>query len=120
MFVGWDWASITHDITVIDATGAVVDRWAPPHTEQGLTQTITRLGRHGPRPTSPSLSNDPAAWRRPALGRGTRSCPSMRPRSTPPGPAGAPPAPNLTPATATNSPTTCAPTATGSAAFSAG
>jgi transposase len=47
MFVGWDWASITHDITVIDATGAVVDRWAPPHTEQGLTQTITRLARHG-------------------------------------------------------------------------
>jgi hypothetical protein len=22
MFVGWDWASTTHDITVIDATGA--------------------------------------------------------------------------------------------------
>ena len=47
MFVGWDWASITHDITVIDATGAVVDRWTPPHTEHGLTQTITRLARHG-------------------------------------------------------------------------
>jgi hypothetical protein len=47
MFVGWDWASTTHDITVIDATGAVVDRWAPPHTEHGLTQTITRLARHG-------------------------------------------------------------------------
>jgi Transposase len=47
MFVGWDWASTTHDITVIDTTGAVVDRWAPPHTERGLAQTITRLVRHG-------------------------------------------------------------------------
>jgi hypothetical protein len=47
MFVGWDWASITHDVTVIDTAGALVNRWASPHTEQGLTQTITRLARHG-------------------------------------------------------------------------
>jgi hypothetical protein len=34
MFVGWDWASTTHDVTVLDEAGAVVDRWALRHTEQ--------------------------------------------------------------------------------------
>jgi transposase len=47
MFVGWDWASTAHDVTVIDDVGAVVDRWAPPHTEAGLAQTLTRLVRYG-------------------------------------------------------------------------
>jgi transposase len=47
MFVGWDWASTTHDVTVIDAAGKLVDRWAPEHTETGLDQTLTRLARHG-------------------------------------------------------------------------
>jgi transposase len=47
MFAGWDWASTTHDVTVIDAAGKIVDRWAPEHTETGLDQTLTRLARHG-------------------------------------------------------------------------
>ena len=38
MFVGWDWASASHDVTVIDAAGAVVDRWVLTHTEHGLTR----------------------------------------------------------------------------------
>jgi transposase len=47
MFVGWDWASTTHDVTVVDDAGAVVDHWAPAHTEAGLADTLTRLARHG-------------------------------------------------------------------------
>jgi hypothetical protein len=43
MFVGWDWASTTHDVTVLDDTGAVVDRWALRHTEQDLAAALERL-----------------------------------------------------------------------------
>jgi len=27
MYLGWDWASQRHDVTVIDDTGQLVDRW---------------------------------------------------------------------------------------------
>jgi transposase len=47
MFVGWDWASATHDVTVIDDAGTVVDHWTPPHTETGLGETVIRLARWG-------------------------------------------------------------------------
>jgi transposase len=47
MFVGWDWASATHDVTVIDNAGTVVDHWTPPHTEAGLGETLRRLTRYG-------------------------------------------------------------------------
>jgi transposase len=43
MFVGWDWASTTHDVTVLDDAGAVVDRWAFRHTEQDLAGALDRL-----------------------------------------------------------------------------
>jgi transposase len=43
MFVGWDWASTTHDVTVLDEAGAVVDRWALRHTEQDLAAALDRL-----------------------------------------------------------------------------
>jgi transposase len=43
MFVGWDWASTTHDVTVLDDTGAVVDRWAFRHTEHDLAAALDRL-----------------------------------------------------------------------------
>ena len=43
MFVGWDWASTTHDVTVLDEVGAVVDRWAFRHTEQDLAGALDRL-----------------------------------------------------------------------------
>jgi len=45
MFVGWDWASATHDVTVLDDAGAVVDRWAFRHTEQDLVAALDRLAR---------------------------------------------------------------------------
>jgi hypothetical protein len=47
MFVGWDWASTTHDVTVLDDAGAVVDRWALRHTEQDLAAALERLARLG-------------------------------------------------------------------------
>jgi transposase len=45
MFVGWDWASTTHDVTVLDDAGMVVDRWAFRHTEQDLGGALDRLAR---------------------------------------------------------------------------
>jgi transposase len=47
MFVGWDWASTTHDVTVLDEAGAVVDRWAFRHTEQDLAGALDRMARLG-------------------------------------------------------------------------
>lgn len=47
MFAGWDWASETHDVTVVDDAGEVVDRWALRHDETGIDTAIARLGRHG-------------------------------------------------------------------------
>ena len=46
-FVGWDWASTSHDVTVLDEQGRVVERWGLRHTEQGLGQALARLARHG-------------------------------------------------------------------------
>jgi transposase len=47
MQVGWDWASETHDVTVMDSAGQVVDRWSLSHDEVGLDRAIGRLARHG-------------------------------------------------------------------------
>lgn len=47
MYVGWDWASQTHDITVMGAEGEVVDRWALRHDAAGIDAAIARLGGHG-------------------------------------------------------------------------
>lgn len=47
MYVGWDWASETHDITVMDDGGTAVDRWEFAHTESGLDDALTRLATHG-------------------------------------------------------------------------
>lgn len=47
MHVGWDWASETHDVTVVDDGGSVVDRWELAHSEEGLVGSLRRLGRHG-------------------------------------------------------------------------
>jgi transposase len=46
-FVGWDWASTSHDVTVLDDQGRVLERWALRHTEQALAETLARLARHG-------------------------------------------------------------------------
>jgi transposase len=53
LIVGWDWASKTHDVTVLDATGQVVDHWTLAHDEAGLDACLRRLGRHGERASLP-------------------------------------------------------------------
>jgi transposase len=47
VFIGWDWATETHDVTVMDNSGTRVDRWELAHTEQGIEATLARLRRHG-------------------------------------------------------------------------
>lgn len=47
MFAGWDWATGTHDVTVMDDAGARADRWALAHTEAGIDGALARLRRHG-------------------------------------------------------------------------
>lgn len=47
LHVGLDWASETHDLTIIDNIGTVIDRWAFNHDEAGITGTLTRLASHG-------------------------------------------------------------------------
>jgi hypothetical protein len=47
MHIGWDWASEAHDVTVLNDTGQVLDRWAPTHDEAGITATLRRLADHG-------------------------------------------------------------------------
>jgi transposase len=47
LFVGWDWASASHDVTVINDAGGVVDRWAMAHSEEAFQQTFERLAGHG-------------------------------------------------------------------------
>lgn len=44
MFAGWDWATGSHDVTVIDAAGARTDRWAlaPTLPETLELQALTR------------------------------------------------------------------------------
>ncbi|MFF4147693.1 IS110 family transposase [Streptomyces sp. NPDC001698] len=47
MFIGWDWATETHDVTVMDGTGKRIDRWELAHTEEGFTKTLARLRKLG-------------------------------------------------------------------------
>ncbi|WP_370941962.1 IS110 family transposase [Amycolatopsis sp. cg5] len=47
MFAGWDWATGSHDVTVIDQAGAKTDRWALAHAEPGIVNALARLRRHG-------------------------------------------------------------------------
>jgi len=46
-YVGFDWASQAHDVTVLDEAGQVLDRWAFPHSEVGWSMTVDRLRRQG-------------------------------------------------------------------------
>jgi transposase len=47
LYVGWDWASESHDVTVIDETAAVIDRFSLAHDEAGLREASERLGTLG-------------------------------------------------------------------------
>jgi transposase len=47
LFVGWDWASTSHAVTILDPARAVIDRWTIGHTEHDLDTVLTRLADHG-------------------------------------------------------------------------
>ena len=47
MKIGWDWASETHHVSVIDDAGGLVDAFEVEHTEDGITRSLKRLARHG-------------------------------------------------------------------------
>jgi transposase len=47
LFVGWDWASTSHAVTILDPTGEVVDRSMFGHTEHDLDTILARLATHG-------------------------------------------------------------------------
>lgn len=47
LFVGWDWGSETHDVTVMDADGGVVDRWPVIHDAAGIDAALRRLAAAG-------------------------------------------------------------------------
>lgn len=47
MLIGWDYASQTHDVTVIDAEGQIIERWPVRHDAEGLNDTLARLAHHG-------------------------------------------------------------------------
>jgi transposase len=48
LFAGWDWASASHAITIIDAAGRVVDGATLAHTEPDLDAALARLAAHAP------------------------------------------------------------------------
>ncbi|MGV9993380.1 IS110 family transposase [Streptomyces sp. NPDC003374] len=47
MYIGWDWATETHDVTVMDNSGARVTRWESAHTEEGIARTLAKLAKYG-------------------------------------------------------------------------
>jgi transposase len=47
VFIGWDWATETHDVTVMDDAGKRIDRWELAHTEEGFIKTLAWLRKHG-------------------------------------------------------------------------
>ena len=49
VFAGLDWAVHTHAVCVIDATGAVLERFEIAHDREGLAELLRRLARFGPR-----------------------------------------------------------------------
>ncbi|WP_205522199.1 transposase [Streptomyces sp. S1A1-7] len=47
MFVGWDWASASHDVTVSDDRGIVIDHWAFQHSEADFETALARPASDG-------------------------------------------------------------------------
>lgn len=47
LYAGWDWASESHDVTVLDPQGEVVDRFSLVHDEAGLAGALARLAGLG-------------------------------------------------------------------------
>jgi hypothetical protein len=48
VFVGIAWASRTHELCVLDETGAVIEQFGFAHTERGISGALSRLAKLGP------------------------------------------------------------------------
>ena len=51
-FVGWDWASTSHDVTVLDDQGRVVEHWGCAIPSRGLPRRWRGLPAMASRPSS--------------------------------------------------------------------
>ena len=95
MYVGWDWASQRHDVTVIDDTGQLVDRWTLAHTEAGIHQAMPDWPATADPTTFRWPSRPPAgSWSTDSWPPGTPWSRSTPTASTPPDPAGERPRPS--------------------------
>lgn len=47
LYAGWDWAAESHDVTVMDKTATVIDRWAMSHDAHGIDAALKRLTQLG-------------------------------------------------------------------------
>jgi transposase len=47
LFIGWDWATETHDVTVMDNSVARVARWEFTHIEDDIARTLAKLAEFG-------------------------------------------------------------------------
>lgn len=114
-YVGFDWASRAHDVTVLDEAGGVVDRWAFPHSETGWVTTLGRLARHGAAAELPVIVERTGGLIIDRLlAAGHPWCRCIPPPSSLPDRGGVLPERSLIPVTATSWLTICAPTVTGS------
>ena len=52
LLIGWDWASTSHAVTVLDAAGTIVGCWTVGHTEHDLETLLARLAE-GSEPARP-------------------------------------------------------------------
>ena len=49
VLAGLDWATASHAVCIIDATGRVLERFTVNHDRDGLAELLHRLARYGPR-----------------------------------------------------------------------
>lgn len=59
-FAGVDWGCGSHAVCVLDAKGAVLDRFEVGHDREGLAALTARLRRHGAPPVA--IERPTASW----------------------------------------------------------
>src|SRR4029450_2778551 len=62
LLIGWDWASTSHAVTVLDATGAIVGCWTVGHTEHDLEMLLARLAAYDDPAALPVAIERAEAW----------------------------------------------------------
>jgi len=93
LFTGWDWASASHAVAILDPAGGVVDRCVFEHTEHDLDTILARLARHGnPADLPVAIERSDGLVVDRLLAAGIPSSRSTLERSMPPGLARVPPA----------------------------